>query len=102
MAYSFQHEIATINGYLKHEIWFEDRVGTYLDGRLCDWITIWWGRPKRDQAAVIRAGVDLVSTDRIWSFAVNEIARQIGKPPNDLLLPNGKLLRWCSSGGFMT
>ena len=49
---------------------------------------IWRGRPKRDQAAVIRAGVDLVPIDRIWDFAVNEIARQLGKPASELLLPN--------------
>ena len=88
LGYSFQHEIATINRYLTHVIWFEDRVYTHLDGRLCDWITIWRRRPKLDQAAVIRTAVDLVPVDQIWDFAVNEIARQVGKPANELLLPN--------------
>jgi hypothetical protein len=88
LAYSFQLEIATINGYLTHVIWFEDRVYTHLDGRLCDWITIWRRRPKLDQVAVIRTAVDLVPVDQIWDFAVNEIARQVGKPANELLLPN--------------
>jgi hypothetical protein len=88
LGYSFQHEIATINGYLSHVIWFEDRVDTYLEGRLCDWIRIWRSRPKLDQAAVIRTAVDLVPVDRIWDFAVKEIARQLSKPASELLVPN--------------
>ena len=32
--------------------------------------------------------MDAVPVDRIWDFAVNEIARQVGKPANELLLPN--------------
>jgi len=88
LAYNFQNEIAAINGYLTYVIWFQDRVDTYLEGRLCDWIDIRRRRSKRDPLAAIRAGVDLVPVDRIGDFAVNEIARQIGKPANDLLLPN--------------
>jgi hypothetical protein len=86
LAYNFQKEIAVANGYLTHVIWFEDRVDTYLEGRLCDWIDIRRRRSKRDPLAAIRAGVDLVPVDRIWDFAVTEIARQIGK--SELLLPN--------------
>ncbi len=88
LAYRFQHGISTINDYLTHLIWFEDRVDTYLDGRLCDWIAIWRGRPKLNLEAAIRAGVDLVPVDRIWNFAVTEIGRQLGKPASELLLPN--------------
>jgi hypothetical protein len=80
--------MATINGHLKHAIWFEDRVDTHLDGRLCDWINIWRRRSKLNLEAAVRAGIDLVPVDRVWDFAGNEIARQIGKPPNDLILPN--------------
>jgi hypothetical protein len=87
LTYMFQMEIATINNYVTHVIWFEDRVDTHLDGRLRDRITIWRRGTKLDLAAVIRAGIDLVPVDRIWSFAVNEIARQVGKPANELLLP---------------
>jgi hypothetical protein len=88
LAYYYEAEIAAENGYLTHVIWFEDRVDTHLDGRLCDWITIWRDRPKLDQTAVIQAGVGLVPVDPIWDFAVNEIARQVGKPASELLLPN--------------
>jgi hypothetical protein len=88
LAYNFQKEIAVTNGYLTHVIWFEDRVDTYLEGRLCDWIDIRRRRSKRDDSVAIRAGVDLVPTDRIWNFAVSEIARQVGKPTIELLLPN--------------
>ena len=78
---------ATTNGYLTHLIWFEDRVDTHLEGRLVDWINIWRRRAKLDLAAAIRAGIDLVPVDPIWNFALNEIARQIGKPSSELLLP---------------
>jgi len=88
LAYCYEREIAIANGYLANVIWFEDRVDTHLDGRLCDWVTIWRSRPKLDQAAVIRDGIDLVPVDRIWDFAVNEIARQVGKPASELLIPN--------------
>jgi len=87
LAYSFQNEIATINGYLTHVIWFEDRVDTHLEGRLVDWINIRRRRAKLDLTAAIRAGIDLVPVDPIWNFALNEIARQIGKPSSELLLP---------------
>jgi hypothetical protein len=30
--------------------------------------------------------------DRIWDFAVSEIALQLGKPSNELLLPNRESL----------
>ena len=88
LAYYYEREIAAANGYLTYVIWFEGRVDTYLDGRLCDWIDNWRCRTNLDQAAVIRAGVDLIPVDRIWNFAMNEIARQIGKPVSELLLPN--------------
>jgi hypothetical protein len=88
LAYNFQKEIAVTNGYLTHVIWFEDRVDTYLEGRLCDWIDIRRRRSKRDDSVAIRAGVDLVPTDRIWNFAVDEIALQRGKPASELVLPN--------------
>jgi len=92
LTYNVQKEVAIANGYSAHIIWFEDRVDTYLEGRLCDWIDIWRRRTKLDQAAVIRAGVDLVPVDRIWDFAVSEIARQLGKPANELLLPNRQVI----------
>jgi hypothetical protein len=88
LAYNFQKEIAVTNCYLTHVIWFEDRVDTYLEGRLCDWIDIRRRRSKRDDSVAIRAGVDLVPTDRIWNFAVSEIALQLGKPASELLLPD--------------
>ncbi len=38
LTYFCQREIAVANGYLKRVDWFEDRVDTYLECRLVNWI----------------------------------------------------------------
>jgi len=87
LTYYFQEEIANANDYLTHLVWFQDRVGTCLDGALHDWIDIRKRRAEVDWTAV-RAGVDLVPKERIWHFALHEIAIQVGRVPAELVLPN--------------
>jgi hypothetical protein len=91
LTYYFEEEIATINQYSTYTLWWGDRVSTFLD-RLSDWIEIWGRGTKRNPLPVLRTSLNLIMKDRIWDFAVSEIALQLGKPSNELLLPNRESL----------
>jgi hypothetical protein len=88
LAFYFEIEIATVNGNFLHVVWWKDRVGTHLDGRLADFLDITRKRKGPDLTPAIQASVDLVPVQRIWDFAIAAIARQLAKPPNELLLPD--------------
>jgi hypothetical protein len=85
LSYHFELEIARSNNHLTRVVWFEDRVHTFLH-RLGDLIER-RNKTKLDVAA-IKAGVDLAPVDRVWNFALKEIAHQLGKLPGELLLPD--------------
>jgi len=91
LTYHFEEEVATLNQYSTYTLWWGDRVSTFLD-RLNDWIEIWGRATKRNPLPVLRTSLNLIMKDRIWDFAVSEIALQLGKPSNDLLLPNRESL----------
>ena len=91
LTYFFEEEIATINQYPTYTLWWGDRVSTFLD-RLNDWIEIWGRGTKRNPLPVLRTSLNLIMKDRIWDFGVSEIALQLGKPSNELLLPNRESL----------
>jgi len=93
LTYFCQREIAVANGYLRRVAWFDDRVDTYLECRLVNWIKSKERKAKIDIASAIRAGIDLVPVDNIWEFAINEIARQIDRPASELMVPNRRRLR---------
>jgi hypothetical protein len=74
----FQAEIARANGYVRHLVWLEHRAGTCLDGGL---------RIAKFDLTTMRTGRDLVPVERIWQFAVREIALQMGRASGELVLP---------------
>lgn len=91
LTYFFEEEIATINQYSTYTLWRRDRVSTFLD-RLSDWIEIWGRGTKRNPLPVLRTSLNLIMKDRIWDFGVSEIALQLGKPSNEIFLPNREAL----------
>jgi hypothetical protein len=90
LTYHFEAEVATTNKYLTHVVWWEDRFDTYLD-RLGDWIER-MRRTKLDPTAAVQEGLSLVPVNRIWSFALNEITRQLAIPANELHLPDREVI----------
>ena len=91
LTYYFEEETATINRYSTYTLWWGDRVSTFLE-RLSDWIEIWGRGTKRNPLPVLRTSLNLIMKDRIWDFAVSEIALQLGKPSNEIFLPNRETL----------
>jgi hypothetical protein len=85
MTYRFELEIGAFNGYSLPVPWWNDPLTTFLQS-LTHWIEVY--KEKAGSAAAIRAGVDMVLVDRIRKFAITEIARQLGKRADELLLPD--------------
>jgi len=85
LTYSFELEIATLNRYSQHVRWLEDQVEFFLE-RLA--YSIATDKKKDHRELAIRTGVNLVLVDRIWKFAITEIAGQLAKTPDELLLPD--------------
>ena len=85
LTYRFELEIGALNGYSLPVAWWNDPLKTFLESLKC-WIKVY--RENASSAAAIRAGVDMVLVDRIWKFARTEIARQMGKHPDELRLPD--------------
>ena len=87
LTFQFEIEIATANSYLTHLIWWEDRVGTHLESCLAGFLER-RSRTERDMGPAIAPGIALVPVHGIWNFTVTEIARQLAKRPEELLLPD--------------
>jgi hypothetical protein len=89
LTYYFQLEIARVNNNLTYVMWFAHRVREFLDAVSYS-IDVGDG-PKIDLVTA-KVGIELVPVDRVWKFAIDEIALQLAIPGDELLQPNRQAL----------